>query len=94
LVGGSTNYDASMAGLTAILAEWARADASYNVRVAHISGAAGGGLNGSYRFTASTVHTTTPNIFGTSNAGLNWYIANTGDAASISKKSGETVTVY
>ena len=51
LIAGSTGYDeasaSSQAALCGIQAEWLRADVGYAVRVAHLSGASSGGVNGS-----------------------------------------------
>ena len=58
--------------------EWGRTDADYSTRVKHLSGSLGGGLNGSYFLTATTVHTVyddaaTDSLFG--EAGLDWFFA-------------------
>jgi ELWxxDGT repeat protein len=55
LVGGSTLYDANIAALGALLAEWIRTDQTYTQRVAYIDGASTGGLNGSTVLSAATV---------------------------------------
>jgi hypothetical protein len=46
LVGGASNYDADLAALTALRAEWARTDADYQTRIDHLTGTLAGGLNG------------------------------------------------
>ncbi|MGH7192337.1 MAG: calcium-binding protein, partial [Candidatus Saccharimonadales bacterium] len=45
LIGGITDYDANLAALDAIMAEWGRTDISYQQRIADLDGAAAGGLN-------------------------------------------------
>ena len=54
--------------------EWGRTDADYNTRVNHLQGSLSGGLNGSYRLTATTVHNdnTVDNLYG--NAGMDWFM--------------------
>src|SRR5204863_4203025 len=49
LIGGTTDYDANVAALLAVMKEWGRTDVDYNTRVKHLSGTLAGGLNGSYR---------------------------------------------
>jgi Ca2+-binding RTX toxin-like protein len=53
LIGGRTSFDADLAALDAILAEW-NSPATYKFRVDHLIGAAPGGLNGSYRLIPGT----------------------------------------
>jgi Ca2+-binding RTX toxin-like protein len=55
LIGGRTSHDANLAALDAIMAEWSRTDRSYSLRIDHLTGAVGGGSNGSVRLNASTV---------------------------------------
>lgn len=55
LIGGTTDYDSSDAALAALLAEWSRTNATYQQRVAHLTGAVAGGLNGSFSLNAATV---------------------------------------
>ncbi len=76
LIGGTTNYDANVQALLAIMKEWGRTDADYSTRVKHLQGSLGGGLNGSYFLTAATVHddsNAVDNLYG--NAGLDWFFA-------------------
>jgi hypothetical protein len=56
LVGGTTDYDANLTALTALRDEWARTDADFATRIAHLSGTQSGGLNGGYKLTAQTAH--------------------------------------
>ena len=76
LIGGSTNFDKSLAALEAILAEWARTDETYAQRVGHIHGFTTGGLNGNYFLKASMVNcgATADTLNGGS--GLDWFWAN------------------
>src|SRR5207244_11346146 len=48
VIGNSTDYDSNLAALNALMAEWGRTDADYTTRVNHLTGGAGGGLNGGY----------------------------------------------
>jgi VCBS repeat-containing protein len=56
IIGNSTDYDANLNALNALMAEWARTDADYTTRVNHLNGSAGGGLNGGYFLNNATVH--------------------------------------
>jgi hypothetical protein len=56
LIGGSTDFDANLAALKVLLAEWSRTDLTYQQKVDHLTGAASGGLNGSFLLTTATVH--------------------------------------
>jgi RTX calcium-binding nonapeptide repeat (4 copies) len=75
LIGGSSDYDANVAALLAVLKEWGRTDADYTTRVKHLNGTLSGGLNGSYRLTATTVHddAAADSLFG--EAGTDWFFA-------------------
>jgi VCBS repeat-containing protein len=55
LIGGTTDFDADLAALTAILADWRRTDLSYQARVDRLSGVPGTGWTGPV-LTAATVH--------------------------------------
>jgi hypothetical protein len=54
LIGGTTDFDTNLVALNAIFAEWTRTDLSFRARFSHLS--SGGGLNGSYLLTSTTVH--------------------------------------
>src|SRR5439155_11709795 len=74
LIGGSTNYDANVSALLALMKEWSRTDADYNTRVKHLSGTLTGGLNGSsYFLNTTTVHddNAVDSLYG--GAGLDWF---------------------
>jgi Ca2+-binding RTX toxin-like protein len=73
LIGGYTSYDANVPALLAIMKEWGRTDADYNTRLKHLNGTLGGGLNGSYRLTRTTVlhDDITDSLYG--GAGLDWF---------------------
>jgi hypothetical protein len=93
LIGESTDYDSNIVALTALLAEWS-GGSSYNVRINHLSGQAGG-LNGPYVLTNATVHSdgVSDQLFG--GAGQEWFFAQlTGVNADTIKKqdAGEVVT--
>lgn len=54
LIGGTTNFDANITALKAILAEWSAALA-VNTRIAHLTGSLSGGLNGSFYLVSDAV---------------------------------------
>jgi phospholipase C len=56
LIAGFTNWDANMAALKALEAEWSRSDLTFRQKMAHLDGGASGGLNDSYLLDSSTVH--------------------------------------
>jgi hypothetical protein len=95
LIGGTTDYDSNITALVAIMKEWGRTDVDYNTRVKHLNGSLGGGLNGSYRLTTTTVHDddTIDNLYG--GAGLDWFFvgnkAKTKDKV-FNQAGGEVVT--
>jgi hypothetical protein len=94
LIGGTTDYDANVQALLAIMKEWGRTDADYNTRIKHLNGSLGGGMNGSYRLTKSTVHddSAIDNLYG--GAGLDWFIVGNGKTKDrlFGQTSGEVVT--
>jgi hypothetical protein len=55
LVAGRTAYDADVAALLAVVAEWGRTDRGYSARVSDLFGTGTGGLNGTARLTPQTV---------------------------------------
>jgi hypothetical protein len=55
LIAGSTSYDANVAALLALLAEWDRPDRTYSQRVQDLFGTGSGGLNGGFLLDAQTV---------------------------------------
>ncbi len=75
LVAGSTPYDANLAALSALMAEWASAD-TYSDRVRDLFGNGPGGLNGSYYLNPQTVVRDTALsrlVGGTSGASWFWF---------------------
>ena len=74
--------------------EWGRTDVDYNTRVKHLSGTLGGGLNGSYRLTSSTVHddNVVDSLYG--GAGLDWFFLANGKKKDLvfGLMSGEALT--
>jgi hypothetical protein len=74
LIGGTTDYDANLPALLAIMKEWGRTDADYNTRLKHLQGTLAGGLNGSYRLTATTMHddNAIDTLLGW--AGMDWFV--------------------
>ena len=55
LIGGSTDHDADVAALQAIMAEWSRGDLGYADRIDHLRGTVAGGLNGGVLLNDTTV---------------------------------------
>jgi hypothetical protein len=74
LIGGTTDFDANIPALLAIMKEWGRTDADYNTRVKHLSGSQSGGLNGSYRLSKSTIHDDNAIDYLYGGAGLDWFL--------------------
>lgn len=95
LVGGLTDFDDDLAALAMLRAEWLRTDSSYSTRVARLSGTLGGGLNGTYKLNAATVHddAAIDQLFGEGNQ--DWFLYTlggpTGDVLK-DKKNDETAT--
>jgi hypothetical protein len=73
LIGGTTSFDANLAALNAIVAEWASADI-YSVRVGRVSGAVAGGLNGSTFLNPSTVKSDLYIDTLSGGSGQNWFL--------------------
>jgi Ca2+-binding RTX toxin-like protein len=73
LIGDYTDYDTNVAALLAIMKEWGRTDVDYKTRVRHLNGSLSGGLNGSIRLTATTVHNDNAidSLYGW--AGMDWF---------------------
>jgi acrosin len=74
LIGGSTTYGANTAAVLAIVREWARTDASYSTRIAHLSN--GGGLNGTYVLNATTLRDDGVADTFTGGPGSDWFLGN------------------
>ncbi|MBI3465096.1 MAG: tandem-95 repeat protein [Planctomycetes bacterium] len=74
LIGGTTDHDSSLTALAALRSEWTRTDANYQARIDHLLGNTSGGLNGSYRLNATTVHddAAIDQLFG--DAGQDWFL--------------------
>jgi Ca2+-binding RTX toxin-like protein len=80
LIAGSTAHDASIAALSALMAEWGRTDADYATRIAHLNGSLSGGRNGTRLLNATTVFNdagAVDTLLG--GAGLDWFIDFVGD---------------
>jgi Ca2+-binding RTX toxin-like protein len=92
LIGGTTDHDANLAALYALMAEWSRIDADYTTRVNHLNGTLSGGLNASYFLKAATVHDdfgTIDQLYGQGNT--DWFFSGIGDKVN-DKQTGEIVT--
>ena len=92
LIGARTSYDANRAAMLAILQEWSRTDLAYAGRRDHISGVLAGGLNGAFKFDATTVFDdtrTADTLWG--RAGTDWFIYGTKDDL-MDQTNGETTT--
>jgi Ca2+-binding RTX toxin-like protein len=103
LIAGSTTYDAvstaNQASVCAIGKEWNRTDASYATRIAHLTGATPGGLNGPNLLTTSGAGRTVLDDVSrdtlTGGLGQDWFLLNkTGGTVLDSSEatSSETVT--
>lgn len=79
VIGGTTNHDATVAALTAILAEWKRTDLTYRQRIDHLMQTTKGGLNGKTLLKTSTVKddATADSLRG--NTGLDWFWGNSSE---------------
>lgn len=75
LLSGSTIYEGEPVILKALLAEWASVN-TYQMRLDHLTGVAGGGANTSFVLTSSTVTTDASVDYLTGNAGRDWFLAN------------------
>lgn len=84
LIGGVTDLDSNETALGAILNEW-NSPAVYEVRVQHLLGTLGGGLNTTggmpYLLNTQTVHDDLARDLLFSGFGLNWYFASGGSLA-------------
>src|SRR5262249_56295457 len=78
IIGNSTDFDANLNALNAVMAEWGRTDADYTTRVNHLNGSAGGGLNGGYFLNSASVHddAALDQLYG--EAGLDWFFYTAG----------------
>ncbi len=76
LIAAATSHDHNFAALNAIMSEWGRTDANYVTRILHLTGASGGGNNGSIVLNAATVFDDTDVDTLTGKSGLDWYFAN------------------
>lgn len=80
LVASRTDHDSSPAALEAIMAEWSSANA-YALRVDHIFGAVGGGLNGGMLLNAGTIHDDAAADTLLGNGDTDWFIKHLGDTS-------------
>jgi Ca2+-binding RTX toxin-like protein len=74
LIAGTTDYDARVNALSAIMAEWTRGAADYAQRINHLE--QGGGLNGAFLLNDTTVHDDGSVDRLTGSAGRDWFFAN------------------
>jgi hypothetical protein len=84
LIAGGTAYDADLTAWCAMLHEWARPDASYCQRVAHLT--SGGGWNGDLVLTARTVFDDRAPDKLTGSCGRDWFLA------ALEKCGGDRIT--
>jgi len=75
LLSGSTIYESDPVILKALLAEWASAN-TYQQRVDHLTGVAGGGANTSFVFSSTTVTNDAVADYLTGGGGRDWFLAN------------------
>jgi PKD repeat protein len=78
LVGGVSTFDANLAALLALQAEWGRTDADYLTRISHLNGTAAGGLNGAYTLDAQSVFDDGAADSLSGDAGQDWFLAASG----------------
>jgi uncharacterized protein (TIGR03118 family) len=73
LIGGRTAYDANVAALLDLLAEWGRTDRTYEQRVQDLFGNGSGGLNGAFLLDGQTITSDTAidQLFG--GGGSDWF---------------------
>ncbi len=90
LIGGGTTYDLNDAALEAIVAEWDRTDIGFTQRVLDLT--SGGGLNGSYVLTASTITEDAQANTLASGTGQTWFIVHSRDLV-VNKKATDIETV-
>jgi Ca2+-binding RTX toxin-like protein len=91
LIGGTTAFDNQKQPLLALLKEWSRTDLNYTGRTNHLSGATGGGLNGTTVLNATTVfddNKVADTLWG--RGGLDWYFTGTRDTVE-DKQNGEII---
>ncbi len=88
---GTTLYDANVAALSALLAEWDRRDVNRATRLAHLMGPTGG-LNGSYFLNTNTVQDDTARDILFGGEGFDWFIVGSPDKIK-RKECGKVVTV-
>jgi phospholipase C len=75
-IGGRTAFDANLAALKALSAEWARTDIAYGDKVAQLTGTETGGKNGAYFLNTATVFDdNSPDDLASASGGLNLYFA-------------------
>jgi Ca2+-binding RTX toxin-like protein len=91
VIGGYTTFDANAAALTALLNEWKRTDLTYQDRIDHLTGAVGGGLNGTNYLKSTTVNDdgVADTLLG--GAGLDWFWAKLGQDSLPDLQGGERV---
>lgn len=92
MIAGTTSHDSNGAALCAIMDEWTRTDATYDVRVSHLKGPAGGGtaggLNMPFYLNTSTVQDDGAEDKVESGSGRDWFFANTSGSGVLDKLSG------
>jgi hypothetical protein len=90
IIGGTTNFDANIAALTSIMAEWS-SGSSYAVKIKHLSGALAGGKNGTVLLNANSVHNNGQASTLTGGKGLDWFWKSAQDQT-LNVLATETVT--
>jgi Ca2+-binding RTX toxin-like protein len=94
LIGGTTAYDTNLQALQAIMAEWTRADLSFEQRLAHLisEGNNDGRLNGSYVLNRETVFADGAQNSITGGGGLDWVFLSLDDDLFFNRKPGDHIT--
>jgi Ca2+-binding RTX toxin-like protein len=75
LLSGSSIYESDPDVLAALMAEWSSGN-TYQMRVDHLKGDAGGGANTSFILTSSTVTSDADADYLTGSGGQDWFLAN------------------
>jgi|GEM_PF-1439456 len=86
LISGTTNHDANIAALAAILAEWT-SNRTFDVRTANLSNGSGSATraNGSFFLSATTVHDDGARDVMTGSSGFDWFFAHLGSETDLTK---------
>lgn len=91
LIGGTTSFDADPVALAALMAEWTRADLSFEKRLEHLMTGNNGALNGRYTLSKKTVVSDGASNDLTGAGGTTWFFVNQ-DTDTIKKRKPQDHT--